>query len=328
MLQLLLKRYWFLLLVISVSWFSLAHSELLAWNRPLIQQGEYWRIFTGNLAHGNLTHWVMNMMTLAVIYFIYDDRLSNWQFCLLSSLLAIIGGASIMLTNYHIYVGLSGVTHGLIVYGACRDVCCDKPKSGYLVLAAIAFHVTDGASIDAVLQHEHFFDGVLVVCAYLLILKPTSIVIGAVLSKYPIVNPADVNEVKTEVGGDIDTDTVTQAVTDTQTATNTPIATNSAAPITSVSPVNDESTYVSGLVAGGELIGYLERLLILTFTLVGSYAAVGFVLAAKSIFRFGELNQSANRSMTEYVLIGSLLSVVITTLIGALVSLGLGVKLK
>ncbi|WP_445773268.1 DUF3307 domain-containing protein [Shewanella sp.] len=199
-----------------------------------------------------------------------------------------------------------------------------------LVLAAIAFHVTDGASIDAVLQHEHFFDGVLVVCAYLLILKPTSIVIGAVLSKYPIVNPADVNEVKTEVGGDIDTDTdtVTQAVTDTQTATNTPIATNSAAPITSVSPVNDESTNVSGLVAGGELIGYLERLLILTFTLVGSYAAVGFVLAAKSIFRFGELNQSANRSMTEYVLIGSLLSVVITTLIGALVSLGLGVKLK
>jgi len=137
-LQLLLKRYWFLLLVISVSWFSLAHSELLAWNRPLIQQGEYWRIFTGNLAHGNLTHWVMNMMTLAVIYFIYDDRLSNWQFCLISSLLAIIGGASIMLTNYHIYVGLSGVTHGLIVYGACRDVCCDKPKSGYLVLAAIA----------------------------------------------------------------------------------------------------------------------------------------------------------------------------------------------
>lgn len=86
--------------------------------------------------------------------------------------------------------------------------------------------------------------------------------------------------------------------------------------------VNAGATNVSGLVAGGELIGYLERLLILTFTLVGSYAAVGFVLAAKSIFRFGELNQSANRGMTEYVLIGSLLSVVITTLIGALVSLG------
>ncbi|MCT8986350.1 DUF3307 domain-containing protein [Shewanella phaeophyticola] len=184
-----------------------------------------------------------------------------------------------------------------------------------LVLAAIAFHVTDGVSIDAVLQHEHFSNGVLVVCAYLLILKPTSIVISAVLSKYPIVNPADVNEVKTEAD--------TQADIDTQTITN-----SAAAPVISVSPAKDESTNVSGLVAGGELIGYLERLLILTFTLVGSYAAVGVVLAAKSIFRFGELNQSANRSMTEYVLIGSLLSVVITTLIGAIVSLGLGVKLK
>lgn len=138
MFQFLFKRYWFLFVVISVSWFSLAHSELLAWNKTLIQQGEYWRLFTGNLAHANLTHWVMNMLTLCIIYFIYDDRLSNGQFCLVGTLLALIGGASLMLTHYHSYVGLSGVTHGLIVYGACRDVCSDKPKSGYLVLAVIA----------------------------------------------------------------------------------------------------------------------------------------------------------------------------------------------
>ncbi|MEZ9292310.1 DUF3307 domain-containing protein [Vibrio lentus] len=148
-----------------------------------------------------------------------------------------------------------------------------------VVLAAIAFHMADGVTIDAVLQHEQFSDGVMVVFAYLLILKPTSIVIGSVLRKYPI-SSAD----------------------------------------------NDNS--ISGLIAGGELIGYLERVLILTFTLVGSYAAVGFVLAAKSIFRFGELNKSDDRSMTEYVLIGSLLSVVITTLVGTLMSLGLDVKIK
>ncbi len=138
MLLFLLKRYWFLVAVIGVSWFALAHPEQLAWNRPLIQQGEYWRVFTGNLAHGNLTHWVMNMMTLVVIYFIYDDRLSNWQFTILSSLLAIIGGLSILLTDYHIYLGLSGVTHGLIAYCACVDLFSDKPKSGGIVLGAIA----------------------------------------------------------------------------------------------------------------------------------------------------------------------------------------------
>ena len=148
------------------------------------------------------------------------------------------------------------------------------------VLVAIAFHMADGVTIDAVLQDEKFSDGVVVVFAYLLILKPTSIVIGSVLSKFPI--------------SDKDTNT----------------------------------TSISGLIAGGELIGYLERVLILTFTLVGSYAAVGFVLAAKSIFRFGELNKSDDRSMTEYVLIGSLISVVLTTLIGTLISLGLDVEIK
>ncbi|MDR9767204.1 DUF3307 domain-containing protein [Shewanella baltica] len=145
------------------------------------------------------------------------------------------------------------------------------------VLCIIAFHMADGITIDAVLQHKNFSDAVLVVFGYLLILKPTSIVIGSVLRKYPISH----------------TDNIT-----------------------------------NGLVAGGELIGYLERVLILTFTLVGSYAAVGFVLAAKSIFRFGELNKSNDRSMTEYVLIGSLVSVVITTLTGTLMSFGLNVQIK
>lgn len=55
-----------------------------------------------------------------------------------------------------------------------------------LVLAAIAFHMAGDVTIDTVLQHEKFSDGVMVVFAYLLILKPTSIVIGSVLKKYPI----------------------------------------------------------------------------------------------------------------------------------------------
>ncbi len=76
----------------------------------------------------------------------------------------------------------------------------------------------------------------------------------------------------------------------------------------------------NGLKAGGELIGYLERILILTFSLQGEYAVIGFILTAKSIFRFGELNHSQNRSLTEYVLLGSLLSVTITSIIALMVN--------
>lgn len=58
----------------------------------------------------------------------------------------------------------------------------------------------------------------------------------------------------------------------------------------------------------GKFIGYLERLLILIFILFDHWEAVGFLLAAKSVFRFGDLRESQDRKLTEYVLIGTLLS--------------------
>jgi hypothetical protein len=61
----------------------------------------------------------------------------------------------------------------------------------------------------------------------------------------------------------------------------------------------------------GTWIGWLERFLILTFILVQQYAAIGFLVAAKSIFRFNE-----SRKVGEYVLIGTLLSFVIAVIVG------------
>lgn len=63
-----------------------------------------------------------------------------------------------------------------------------------------------------------------------------------------------------------------------------------------------------GLKNGGELIGRLERLLIFFFVLYGEITAVGFLVAAKSIYRFGELTNSGNRKQAEYILIGTLYS--------------------
>ena len=55
----------------------------------------------------------------------------------------------------------------------------------------------------------------------------------------------------------------------------------------------------------GQWIGYIERILILTFVLVNSFEGVGFLLAAKSVFRFGELSKAKEIRTTEYVLIGT-----------------------
>src|SRR5690606_2879626 len=58
----------------------------------------------------------------------------------------------------------------------------------------------------------------------------------------------------------------------------------------------------------GTYIGMLERLFVFGFILLQQWAAIGLLIAAKSVFRFGDLNKGKNRKLTEYVLIGTLLS--------------------
>lgn len=58
----------------------------------------------------------------------------------------------------------------------------------------------------------------------------------------------------------------------------------------------------------GKYIGILERLFVFSFIVTGHWEAVGFLLAAKSVFRFGDLRKSKERKLTEYILIGTLLS--------------------
>ncbi|BBG70061.1 DUF3307 domain-containing protein [Serratia marcescens] len=74
------------------------------------------------------------------------------------------------------------------------------------------------------------------------------------------------------------------------------------------------------LLRAGKQIGYLERTLILTFVLLGQIPAIGFLLAAKSIFRFGDLRQSDDKMRTEYVLLGTLFSFTLTIMLGLLVN--------
>lgn len=73
------------------------------------------------------------------------------------------------------------------------------------------------------------------------------------------------------------------------------------------------------LADAGKYIGILERLLIFTFIATGHWEGVGFLLAAKSIFRFGDLKESKDRKLTEYILIGTLLSFGIAIIISLVV---------
>ncbi len=65
----------------------------------------------------------------------------------------------------------------------------------------------------------------------------------------------------------------------------------------------------------GNLIGLVERVLVLTLILIEQYSAVGLVIAAKSVLRFNDLRNVKDKAQTEYVLLGSLLSFTLTLLV-------------
>ena len=81
-------------------------------------------------------------------------------------------------------------------------------------------------------------------------------------------------------------------------------------------PKKEKGKEDKSLPRGGKYIGMLERVLILTFVFAGCPEGIGFLLAAKSVFRFGDLQKASEVQQTEYVLIGTFLSFAIAILVG------------
>ena len=85
-------------------------------------------------------------------------------------------------------------------------------------------------------------------------------------------------------------------------------------------PFRNEFSKEDSLRKAGTYIGISERMLVLIFILLGQYAAIGFLIAAKSILRLGKDGEEDARKKTEYVLIGTLLSFTTAIIVGLLAS--------
>lgn len=78
----------------------------------------------------------------------------------------------------------------------------------------------------------------------------------------------------------------------------------------------------------GLFIGYLERLLIILFIILKEYTAIGLIIASKSILRFNDIKQDITEDIpdkvdkrSEYILLGTMLSLTFGMLIGLLASI-------
>jgi hypothetical protein len=84
--------------------------------------------------------------------------------------------------------------------------------------------------------------------------------------------------------------------------------------------MKDIDTADDSLKDAGRWIGIIERILILTFIILNQLEAIGLLIAAKSVFRFGELKNSGEQKKAEYILIGTLASFSVAVIAGIILS--------
>jgi hypothetical protein len=81
---------------------------------------------------------------------------------------------------------------------------------------------------------------------------------------------------------------------------------------------NQIETDHKSLPNAGKYIGIIERLFVLIFIVIGRWEVIGLLITAKSVFRFNDLKERNNRKLTEYILIGTLVSFGLAILTGLL----------
>jgi len=153
---------WVLLLVTGVlAYLGDPARELFRYHVEMQNNGEWWRLWTANLVHTNVFHWLLNSTGLILIWWIFHGQLKPLSWSLLLFILAPAHLALLywLAPELRWYVGLSGLLHGWLATAAIFDVRGDF-WVGYLLLAGliakVSWEMIYGASAQVTeLIHAH-----------------------------------------------------------------------------------------------------------------------------------------------------------------------------
>jgi len=174
------------LLAILAYLFSDVADVIFVYQYQLISQGELWRTFTGHFLHTNGIHLLLNLAALILLWALHGHfyTLKNYGLLFITSAFICSAGLFYFSPQIQQYVGLSGILHGIFVFGAIMDIR-HKDKTGYLLFIGVWLKIAHeqfyGASeqvstlIDAnVAIDAHLWGaigGLLFSCGFLVFLK-------------------------------------------------------------------------------------------------------------------------------------------------------------
>jgi rhomboid family GlyGly-CTERM serine protease len=109
------------------------------YERSGLEHGEAWRLLTGHLVHLGFGHLWPNLLALGLIGWLLEGEVTplEWLVASLAAALAIDAGLYTLDPEVQWYVGLSGVLHGYVAYGAWR-LLGQGSKLGAVLAAGLA----------------------------------------------------------------------------------------------------------------------------------------------------------------------------------------------
>lgn len=130
------------LLSLSTLLFDNYLQQYLVYHREKFANFQYWQIITTHFFHTNLNHFILNVTAVALLWLLHGHyyNQSNYLLVFVISALFCTIGIHFLSNEIHVYVGLSGVLHGLFVWGALKDIEV-KEKTGYFLLLGIILKI-------------------------------------------------------------------------------------------------------------------------------------------------------------------------------------------
>jgi len=155
----------------------------LFFNRNDINQGEWWKILSGNFTHSNIPHLLLNLSGLWLLGMLFIDSLSSKSFIFSSAFLVAIVGLGLYFFTPELtgYYGFSGVLYGLYFVAAVCAILDNDLFTGISVALLISGKIiweyfTGGSQASAELigipvandAHLYGFIGAIAITVFLL----------------------------------------------------------------------------------------------------------------------------------------------------------------
>jgi rhomboid family GlyGly-CTERM serine protease len=111
----------------------------LRYERSAVQAGQWWRLLSAHVVHLGWGHMLLNGAALAVASSLWGRLYRAGEWAVLAAVSALGVGVGLYLASPRIawYVGLSGMTHGLVAAAGVALVAARR-RSGWLCLSLLA----------------------------------------------------------------------------------------------------------------------------------------------------------------------------------------------